>query len=126
MSKRTVYIKQVLSLVLLVFYLFSFLPSFISHDHSDNHSDHEGLACEDLSEEVDLHSNCLHAQHIKEKEKKCVLCDYDAFYDHAIFFNSQQSKTRLFIDHKHQFSNRLCLKKKTEQSNKSPPILRLV
>ena len=121
MIKRMIYIKELLSLVILITYLFSFLPSVISHDHSHD----EGLACEDLSEEVDLHSDCLHAEHMQEK-KECVLCDYDAFYEHAIFFNSTQFKTKIFINDTHQVSKRVCLKQKTKQSNKSPPILELV
>lgn len=122
MIKRMIYIKELLSLVILITYLFSFSPSVISHNHSHD----EGLACEDLSEEVDLHFDCLHAEHMEEKKKECTLCDYDAFYEDAMLFNSTQFKTKIFINDTYQVSKRVCLKQKTKQSNKSPPILRLV
>lgn len=128
MIKRRSYIKELFSLTILIVYLFSFSPSVIFHTHNDNpiHTHHEGLDCEHISDQVDLHSDCLHAEHIKAEKKKCFLCDYDAFYDHAILFNSTESQNRLFTDNNSQFYTRLYLKKKTKQSNKSPPILKLV
>lgn len=130
MVKSKEIIKQSISILMLVIYLFSSLSILSSHnhdDHSHNHDDHSHhhdlLICENFDVNFLNTLDCSHDSHIMVLEESCALCDYFSNCKPAIFDNMICTVSETFTEKKVQLFASLYLIDATNTQNKSPPFI---
>ena len=127
MNKGKKIIKQSISILMLVIYLFSSLSILSSHNHNEDdhhHHHHQDLP---ICENIDSNSlnvfDCSHDSHIISLEESCSLCDHFSNCKPAILDNMINTVSESFTVKEIQLFASLYLIDATNTRNKSPPFI---
>ena len=125
MNKSKKIIKQSISILMLVIYLFSSLSILSSHNHNeDDHHHHQNLlVCENLNGNSFSNSDCSHDSHIISSEESCPLCDHFSNCKPAILDNMINTVSESFTVKEVQLFTSLYLIDTNNTRNKSPPFI---
>ena len=125
MNKSKKIIKQSISILMLVIYLFSSLSILSSHNHNEHdHHHHLDLPiCENVDGNSFDNSDCSHDSHIISSEESCPLCDYFSNCKPAILDNMINAVSESFSVKEIQLFASLYLIDATNTRNKSPPFI---
>ena len=126
MNKSKKIIKQSISILMLVIYLFSSLSILSSHNHNedDHHHHHQDLpVCENLNGNSFSNSDCSHDSHIISSEESCPLCDHFSNCKPAILDNMINTVSESFTVKEVQLFTSLYLIDANNTRNKSPPFI---
>ncbi len=124
MNKGKKIIKQSISILMLVIYLFSSLSILSSHNHNEDDHHHQDLP---ICENIDSNSlnvfDCSHDSHIISLEESCPLCDHFSNCKPAILDNMINTVSESFTVKEIQLFASLYLIDATNTRNKSPPFI---
>ena len=125
MNKSKKIIKQSISILMLVIYLFSSLSILSSHNHNeDDHHHHQNLlVCENLNGNSFSNSDCSHDSHIISTEESCPLCDHFSNCKPAILDIVINAVAESFNVNEVQLFTSLYLIDANNTRNKSPPFI---
>ena len=127
MNKGKKIIKQSISILMLVIYLFSSLSILSSHNHDDDnhhHHNHQDLPiCENLDVNSFNTSECSHDSHVISSEESCPLCDHFSNCKPAILDNMINTVSESFTVKEVQLFTSLYLIDANNTRNKSPPFI---
>ena len=125
MNKSKKIIKQSISILMLVIYLFSSLSILSSHNHNeDDHHHHQNLlVCENLNGNSFSNSDCSHDSHIISTEESCPLCDHFSNCKPAILDIVINAVAESFNVNEVQLFTSLYLIDTNNTRNKSPPFI---
>ena len=126
MNKGKKIIKQSISTLMLVIYLFSSLSILSSHDHDDDNLHHhhqDSPICENFDGNSFSNSDCSHDSHIISAEESCPLCDHFSNCKPAILDNMIDAVSESFTVKEVQLFTSLYLIDANNTRNKSPPFI---
>ena len=126
MNKSKKIIKQSISILMLVIYLFSSLSILSSHNHDDDnhHHHHQDLPiCENFDGNSFNTSDCSHDSHIISSEESCPLCDHFSNCKPAILDIVINAVAESFNVNEVQLFTSLYLIDANNTRNKSPPFI---
>ena len=128
MNKSKKIIKQSISILMLVIYLFSSLSILSSHNHNEDdhhhHHHHQDLPfCENFNGNSFNNSDCSHDSHIISSEESCPLCDHFSNCKPAILDNMINTVSESFTVKEVQLFTSLYLIDANNTRNKSPPFI---
>ena len=117
-------IKQSISILMLVIYLFGSLSILSSHNHSEDHHHHQDLlVCENLDGNSFNTFDCSHDSHIISTEESCPLCDHFSNCKPAMLDNVINTVSESFTVMEVQLFTSLYLIDANKTRNKSPPFI---
>ena len=119
-------IKQSISILMLVIYLFGSLSILSSHNHSEDHHHHHHQdlpVCENLDGNSFNTSDCSHDSHIISTEESCPLCDHFSNCKPVILDNVINTVSESFTVMEVQLFTSLYLIDANNTRNKSPPFI---
>lgn len=119
-------IKQSISILMLVIYLFGSLSILSSHNHSEDHHHHHHQdlpVCENLDGNSFNTSDCSHDSHIISTEESCPLCDHFSNCKPAMLDNVINTVSESFTVMEVQLFTSRYFIDANKTRNKSPPFI---
>lgn len=125
MNRSNKIIKQTISGLMLVIYLFSSLSILSYHNQNDSeHHDHQHLIyCENINNHSCINSDCLHDSHLISSEESCLLCDHFSICKPAILENMINTFLEIVTVKEIQLVTSLYKIDANNTRNKSPPFI---
>lgn len=136
MKKSIKVYNGILSVTLLLIYLFGSLSLFSFHSHSQNqhdqnendhcnhhHEDSNVLFCESLFQKNKFKNECSHDSHLATTLEKCNICDHFSNVKFAFLDKYSNLVFKSLTSVKHQSFDSLNLIDFTSFQNKSPPFI---
>jgi len=120
-------INQLMSILVLLIYLFGSSSIFLFHNHNDedhHHHHHQDLLfCENLHQDSPNDSDCAHDSHIITLKERCAVCDHLSNFKPVILDRIIKSNIEFsFLDRGQLFIS-LYLNDSSNTLNKSPPFI---